>query len=375
MQLYLLIYEIEEWIDLFKELMEKEITKKVLFFAFFILILYLMKSILNLLLLTFLFTYLISSLIDFIYKPISKVLTVKKGVLLGAIYILMVFVIAIVIFRYIPIIVDQSVIIFDQFADLKLAPGNISIEKYITPFLSKIDIGTYTKTGFATIFQVASSLGALGANILISLILSLFFILEKNTILNFLKKFKYSKISGFYELVKSYGTNFLNSFGKVIRAQVIIATVNSLVSVIFLAILGFPYLMALGFMVFILGLIPVAGVLISLVPLALIAFKVGGLMKVIYILILVAGIHSLESYILNPRLMSEQTKIPVFFTFVILIISEHFMGVWGLLLGIPMFIFILDLLGIDLMDKSMVKPGKVECKEIEKSGGDEVVEK
>ena len=353
--------------------MEKEITKKLLFFAFFILVLYLMRSILNLLLLTFLFTYLISSLIDFIYKPISKVLPVRKGVLLGAIYILMVLVIAIVIFRYIPIIVDQSVIIFDQFADLKLAPGNISIEKYITPFLSKIDIGTYTKTGFATIFQVASSLGALGANILISLILSLFFILEKNTILNFLKKFKDSKISGFYDLVKIYGTNFLNSFGKVIRAQVIIATVNSLVSVMFLAILGFPYLMALGFMVFILGLIPVAGVLISLVPLALIAFKIGGLMKVIYILIMVAGIHSLESYILNPRLMSEQTKIPVFFTFVILIISEHFMGVWGLLLGIPMFIFILDLLGIDLMDKSLVRSGKVECKEIEKLGGDEVV--
>ncbi|MCR8998383.1 AI-2E family transporter, partial [Brevibacillus laterosporus] len=37
--------------------------------------------------------------------------------------------------------------------------------------------------------------------------------------------------------------------------------------------------------------------------------------------------------------------------FAVLIISEHFIGVWGLILGIPIFIFLLDLLDIKFMEK------------------------
>ncbi len=61
-------------------------------------------------------------------------------------------------------------------------------------------------------------------------------------------------------------------------------------------------------MIFVLSLIPVAGVIISLVPLCLIAFNIGGLAKVVSVLIMVAVIHCIESYILNPKLMSSKTK-------------------------------------------------------------------
>ncbi|WP_278342584.1 AI-2E family transporter, partial [Parageobacillus thermoglucosidasius] len=97
---------------------------------------------------------------------------------------------------------------------------------------------------------------------------------------------------------------------------------------------------------FFLGLIPVAGVIISLFPLCFIAYSIGGIMKVVYILIMIAVIHALEAYVLNPKLMSSKTNLPVFYTFIVLIFSEHFFGVWGLILGIPVFVFILDVLGV-----------------------------
>lgn len=115
--------------------------------------------------------------------------------------------------------------------------------------------------------------------------------------------------------------------------------------------MGFHQLLGLGIMIFSLGLIPVAGVIISLIPLSIIAFKLGGVMKVIYVLIMVAVLHALEGYVLNPKFMSVNTKLPVFFTFVILIVSEHYMGIWGLLLGIPLFMFILDLLNVRVVEK------------------------
>lgn len=99
-------------------------------------------------------------------------------------------------------------------------------------------------------------------------------------------------------------------------------------------------------MIFVLGLIPVAGVIISLIPLCTIAFSIGGFIKVIYVLVMVVVLHSLEAYLLNPKLMASKTNLPMFYTFIVLIFSEHFFGVWGLIVGIPTFVFLLDILDV-----------------------------
>ena len=140
--------------------------------------------------------------------------------------------------------------------------------------------------------------------------------------------------------------NLSGTFGKVIEAQFIIAIVNTVLSVIALWIMDFPQLFGLGIMIFFLGLIPVAGVIISLIPLSLIAYTIGGFVQVLYILIIIVIIHAIEAYILNPKLMSSKTDLPIFYTFIVLIFSEHFFGVWGLIIGIPIFVFLLDVLEV-----------------------------
>ena len=44
----------------------------------------------------------------------------------------------------------------------------------------------------------------------------------------------------------------------------------------------------------------------------------------------------------------------------VLIFSEHFLGVWGLIIGIPIFIFLLDVLDVtsDEMEKDVGKKVK-----------------
>lgn len=146
--------------------------------------------------------------------------------------------------------------------------------------------------------------------------------------------------------MKFFGSKFVATFGKVIEAQFIIALVNAILTTIALWILGFPQLMTLSIMVFLLGLIPVAGVIISLVPLTIIGYSIGGVEYIFYILVVVIIIHALESYVLNPKLMSAKTNLPVFYTFIILIFGEHFFGIWGLIVGIPVVMFFLDVLGV-----------------------------
>ena len=94
-----------------------------------------------------------------------------------------------------------------------------------------------------------------------------------------------------------FGGNFCRTFGKVMKVQVIIALVNAILSMIVLTVLDFPQVMSLGIMIFLLGLIPFAGVIISLVPLSIIAFNIGGIGKAITVVVAVVLIHIVVTYI------------------------------------------------------------------------------
>jgi predicted PurR-regulated permease PerM len=56
---------------------------------------------------------------------------------------------------------------------------------------------------------------------------------------------------------------------------------------------------------------------------------------------MIAFVHAMEAYYLNPRIVSSYVHIPVFVTFIILLLSEHFFGLIGLLIGVPLFIITL----------------------------------
>ena len=202
------------------------------------------------------------------------------------------------------------------------------------------------ENGFSFLLKYFSDISKTSIQVLLALVLSLFFLLEKPRLIEFTNKFKDSKIAPFYYEIEFFGKKFTRTFGKVIEAQFIIAIVNTILSVIVLLVLGFPQVIGLAIMIFFLGLIPVAGVIISLVPLTIIAFTIGGFLKVVYVIIAVMIIHGIEAYILNPKLMSSKTDLPVFYTFIVLIFSQNFFGVWGLIIGIPVFVFLLDVLDV-----------------------------
>lgn len=338
--------------DFLRDFFSKESVKKFLTFLFIILIFYVGRSMLNLFLLTFLFTYLMNSLQVLVINHLRKITIVKEKLITVILYSLLFVSIILIIARYVPLIISQSKYIINQAVDFDITPSSDSdiIQKYLVSIFQEVDIKSYIKSGFDITFQFATNIGKWSINIFIAILLSMFFMLEKRKIFCFFQKFEHSKISGLYKYIRFFGNNFLNSFGKVIQAQILIAFFNTILSVIMLFVLHFPQLITLGFMIFVLSLVPVAGVIVSLIPLTLIAFKIGGLTKVAYVLIMVAVIHALESYILNPKLMSAKIKLPIFFTFIVLIASEHFMGVWGLLIGIPLFMFILDLVGVKVQE-------------------------
>lgn len=316
--------------------------KRIVIFSILIFILYLVRSILNIILLTFIFSFLMNGLVDFI----SKRVRVNRKLVVLLLYAAVVSILVYGVIKYLPVVVSEISQLIKQLTAFYSKPQDNIVLNYIMEQLKQYEMTTYLNFGMTYLIKYFSDVGSVGLQILLALILSLFFLLEKERIISFTNRFKYSKISPFYDELEYFGKKFARTFGKVIEAQFIIAMINMAITVACLWIMGFPQLFGLGILIFFLGLIPVAGVIISLFPLCFIAYSIGGIMKVVYVLIMIAVIHALEAYVLNPKLMSSKTNLPVFYTFIVLIFSEHFFGVWGLILGIPVFVFILDVLGV-----------------------------
>ncbi|SMF29407.1 AI-2E family transporter [Paenibacillus barengoltzii] len=333
----------------FKELFQMAGFRRVLALLFVVLVLYFARSMLNMLLITFILTYLTNRLHNFISRNVAKVIRINRTITVLFIYVLLISLLGSAVYYYMPVLLTELTDLVNQvisfYSNPPMLPDN-PILNYIVEYLKDIDLSAYINNGFTFLLSTLTDIGEWSLNLFIAIVLSLFFLLEKEKVTNFTVQFRESKIGGLFKELEYFGRKFVQSFGKVIEVQFLIATVNAVLSTIFLWILGFPNLIALAIMIFLLGLVPVMGVIISLIPLCAIAFKIGGLIKIVYVLIMVALVHAVETYFLNPKFMSNKTHLPIFFTFLILLVSEHFLGVWGLIVGVPIFIFLLDIVEV-----------------------------
>ena len=114
-------------------------------------------------------------------------------------------------------------------------------------------------------------------------------------------------LSWFFKDLDFFGKKFVNTFGVVLEAQFFIALTNTALTMIALFFMKMPQIFALGLMVFIMSLVPVAGVIISLVPLSMVGYSVGGIRYIVYLIIVILVIHIIESYVLPLKFMSSWT--------------------------------------------------------------------
>lgn len=312
--------------------------------------LYFIREAISMILLTFIFTFLILRLV----KSVQRWVKIPQTLIVIVTYAVIVSLFYFTLTHYVPKLIYQTGQMIESVYRFYQSPARSSmIVEWIGQNIDATEIKDQLKNGLSLALTYLTSIGSMGATFLLSFILSFFFSIEEKRVREFSRLFFTSKIGWFSQDVAYLGGKFVETFGVVLEAQFLIALANTVITTIGLYFLGLPQLVSLSIMIFILSLIPVAGVIISCIPLALIGYSIGGFTDVVYILGMIAIVHALESYVLNPKLMSSKTELPVFFTFVILLFSERFFGVWGLIVGIPIFVFLLDLLDVKAIRKKI----------------------
>jgi Predicted permease len=216
----------------------------------------------------------------------------------------------------------------------------------VTNYISTSDLLGQVQNGAKVVLNYVSTIGSFGLTVFMSMILSFFFTIESKQMTAFSQRFLTSTYGWVFQDIKFFADKFINTFGVVLEAQFFIAMCNTVITTAILAIMKMPQLPTLAIMIFILSLVPVAGVIVSVIPLAVLGYSVGGYRYIVYILVMIVVVHALEAYVLNPKFMSSRTELPIFYTFVVLLAGEQLFGVWGLIVGVPIFTFFLDILGV-----------------------------
>jgi predicted PurR-regulated permease PerM len=170
---------------------------------------------------------------------------------------------------------------------------------------------------------------------LISLIFSFLIMLDLGAMKDWIVSMRDTRLGTIYDETAGTVVQFGGILGQVFQAQMVIAVANTVLTTVGLLVLGVPSLTFLALVVFLCSFVPVLGVFASSVPIGLLALSDGGFGSLLAVVAWIVVIHIVEAYILNPRIMAQKMELNPVLVLMILFISHHYFGLWGVLLGVP----------------------------------------
>lgn len=182
---------------------------------------------------------------------------------------------------------------------------------------------------------------ALASQFVISIILSFLMLWDLPATRERMRRFAHGRTADVYSELVPGASAFGVTLGRAFEAQTVVAIVNAILSSIAFIALGLPSIALLGTIVFFCSYIPIVGMILSTIPAALLALKIGGITHVLWLVVAIMVIHAVEAYMLNPLIYGRHLRLHPLAVLVILLIAEHIFGLWGLLLGVPVAAFVI----------------------------------
>ena len=199
---------------------------------------------------------------------------------------------------------------------------------------------------------VVNMLYRVTATTMLALLFSFLILVDLNRIKAGILRLRSSRVGDFYEEAAPPIARFGILLGRAIEAQAAIAFINTVLTLVGMLLLGIPLVAMLSVIVFICSFVPVLGVFISTTPILLVALNAGGLPLSLAAVALVVVIHAVEAYLLNPMIYGKHLKLNPVLTLIILYVGYHAIGLWGMLLGVPVArYFIHDVFGVPFRDR------------------------
>lgn len=187
----------------------------------------------------------------------------------------------------------------------------------------------------SSILDTTKNIGATVVNILIGVILAVYFMFGKKHLLTGMERLRRALLTPqTYERRTRFWNRVHEIFTQYIGCNVIDAIIIGVSNAIFMIILGMPYVPLVSFVVGICNLIPTFGPIIGAVIGALVLVLVKPSFA-LWFLVFTIGIQILDAYVIKPRLFSSSFGLPGVWTLIAITVGGNLFGIVGILLAIP----------------------------------------
>ena len=173
-------------------------------------------------------------------------------------------------------------------------------------------------------------------DIFVSLVVSVYLLLERKEIVGFFRRLidaNFSKET--YNNVRKYFGRTNEIFCKFLASQFLDAIVVSILASLAMSIMGVKYSILLGIFIGLFNMIPYFGAIIAVIVSIVITILTGGLSKAIEMGIVVIILQQLDANIINPKIVGESLKMSPLLVIFSVTIGGAYFGILGMFLAVP----------------------------------------
>lgn len=313
--------------------------------AVFVGVLYLFRNLFGLVFITFIMCFIVS---DVTHRLRRKYRLNRRTIVIGVYLLFLVGVTAFLVYVP-PRILSETINFTDQLpASIRSVRNwlshNLENNEVIAPLLPQIKEALFPETVVVSAWNIVRGMLERGLHYVgwffLAMLFSFLIMFDLPELSRGMRRLRFTRLAESYRETADSVILFAKVVGENFRAQLLISAINTVLTALGLYFMGIKAIVLLCTIVFMCGLIPVLGMWISSVPIVLMAINSGGMELGLWALLMICGIHILEAYVLNPRIVSSVMHINPVMTLIILYIAHSMIGMWGMLLGVPISVYI-----------------------------------
>ena len=222
------------------------------------------------------------------------------------------------------------------------------LENYFTTFNK--DISAYFAPGLQIIIDNLMGLSSLFMKFMSGIVISVYFLMDKESIIYNLKKLIYSILN------ESASIKLIN-FGKVAHVtfnhyfigKIIDSVIFGSITFIGFSLLKIPYALPFSLVIGVTNMIPYFGNIIGMAPAVLITLFINPI-KSIEIILFVVTLSNIDGWFISPKIIGDKVGLSPLLIILGLVLGGGLFGIVGMLIGIPT-IALLKILLEDFMNE------------------------
>lgn len=190
-------------------------------------------------------------------------------------------------------------------------------------------------------------------DVLIGFILSIYMLVAKKGILEFLKTFLRTYLPNFCERI-FYVTGVVHeTFTRFVSGQILEAGILGVLCCVGMLIFRFDYAFLISVIVAVTALIPIVGAFLGCIPGALILLLIDPI-KALWFLVFIVVLQQLEGNLIYPKVMGTSVGLPGTWVMISLVIGSGIGGLAGVLFAVPTASVLYRLIGENLKKRQLM---------------------